>query len=173
MSYQDQDLKRRFQAAADMAAPLFHRVLIEGPRADEFYFVSSKNRLHVLSGCGTPRYIRGRWYCAHYAPDKRGYQRPDEYERENPIPGSIWQRSTWHISLAPQSAAGHWGVKVYNPRQYPVNHAFVMSDDPAEFDRRTVEREEFTSPDAQEWHRYEMADELVAAAIRCIKGQSI
>lgn len=173
MPKNDMSVERRSKLASNIADRLLHRVLLEGPRADEFYIIRSDGTLRLRAGGNTPRRIEGRWDGAAYVPHKLHYIRPTSIEEDQPI----WHRHRehsrwWYIFLAPQSAAGIWGVKVENPKLFPVYHAFVCAEDPDGFKARQAAFE----PDQydryrQEWHLCSTEDEVVAAAIRCIKGK--
>jgi hypothetical protein len=173
MSNNDQNMERRYEIVRERSDKLFQRVLLEGPRADEFFFIRPDNNMRLYVGCNTPRRINGRWYGANYVPYKHHYVRPEGDALERPIPGDIWNRARWHVSLKPQNTAvGIWGVRVYNPKLFPTSHAFVCAEDPKEFERRNAElRNDPHHPDAQQWHLCCTDDEIVEAAIRCIKGR--
>jgi hypothetical protein len=167
------EVERRSAIARRVADRLFHRVLHEGPRADEFYIVRPDNTLQLRAGCNTPRRIDGQWHGAAYVPYKLHYVRPSSIEQDEPI----WHRHRehsrwWYIFLAPQSAVGIWGVRVENPKLFPVYHAFVCTEDPEGFKARQAERDhDQYDRYRQEWHLCSTEDEIVAAAIRCIKGK--
>jgi hypothetical protein len=134
MSNNDQNMERRYEIVRERSDKLFQRVLLEGPRADEFFFIRPDNNMRLYVGCNTPRRINGRWYGANYVPYKHHYVRPEGDALERPIPGDIWNRARWHVSLKPQNTDPH-------------------------------------HPDAQQWHLCCTDDEIVEAAIRCIKGR--
>lgn len=144
---------------------LFQRVLLEGPRADEFWFQTSSGGIRLRAGGNTPRNTGRRWLHADYVPYKRGYVRPDTSDRWATIP-DVTLRSEWHIRVIPHVVIFSYGVWVNNPRLYSRDHLFGLEG------MLTVpEGGSEDHPEVLQRHAYQTDDEVVEAAIRCIKGK--
>lgn len=150
------------------AHQLFHCVLREGPRADEFYFQTAQGGIRLQAGCNTPRNAGKRWLNADYVPDKRGYIRPTERETiQGFTEHDISQRCDWFVRMEPNDITGTRGVWVTNPRLSQRDHVFGLEGE------LVIPENYYADGDRYQLQRHAFAkdDEVVAAAIRCIRGR--
>jgi hypothetical protein len=159
------------------AFELFQRVLLEGPRADEFEYTVPPRGFKLVAGCRTPRSLGNRWRHADYVPNKRGYVQPDPKDLRDGCVPDIYTRCDWFIRVMPHAIIGSYGVWVRNPRLDRPDHLFGREGmlgvpEEQELDRNDPNylfklRERFQRLGR---HAYHTDDEIVEAAIRCIKG---
>jgi hypothetical protein len=158
------------------AFELFQRVLLEGPRADEFEYTVPPRGFKLVAGCRTPRSLGDRWRHADYVPDKRRYVRPDLSDPWVSVP-DIRTRCRWFIRVMPHPVIFSYGVLVSNPRLDRPDHLFGREgmlgvSEEQELDRNDPNylfklRERYQKLGR---HAYPTDDEVVEAAISCIKG---
>jgi hypothetical protein len=166
------------EAGKAKAFALFQRVLLEGPRADEFEYEVPPCGFMLVAGCRTPRSLGDRWLHADYVPHKRSYFPPSHEDlRYGSVP-HISTRCSWHIRVHPHPVIFSYGVWVSNPRLDRPDHLFGregmlgMSEE-QELDRNDPNYRFKLRERSQTLgrHAYPTDDEVVEAAIRCIKGK--